>query len=297
MDQGRFRVGLGMVGSYLKVTHDVDPGQEEPGLSPGEQPGTHGLELGMLEWAVDVQAGVHKRFAFELQLPVRATIIRASFKDRDGDDLPGFDSIHHRDETISGVGDVALGTRIGLVLPENVPGWVLALRLGASLPTGRIEPNPFQQKTDHQHMFFGSGTIDPIVGLDTSYMFQRWGLAGWTVARLPLVSNREGFQSGKVVVGGVGVHSSFGLQKWSFLLQPEVFFQTPGQWGDTAARSSGRTSLLATAGFFFVPRPAWQIHLLAKVPYFNQVTDGTLVWPFVAALGFSYTFDAKPHAH
>ncbi len=48
---------------------------------------------------------------------------------------------------------------------------------------------------------------------------------------------------------------------------------------------------VATAGVFAMPAPGWQIHLLAKVPYYTRSQGGQLRWPFVAMLGFSYTFD------
>lgn len=302
MDKGRFRVGLVMLGSYLRASHDVDPGQEEPGLSDEDQPANHDLRIGMLQWDIDAQLGVHKRFAFEFLLPVRTTFINATFTHADGRTLDDIDSIHHRDETIAGVGDVTIGGRTGLVLPTDVPRWTLALRTGLSFPTGRIEPDPFvlgEGGNEHQHMFFGSGTFDPVVGFDTNVAFDRWGLVGWAVSKIPLYANKHGYQGSKVVLGGAGAVSSFGLKRWSFLLQPEVYFETPARWGGEAARNSGRTSLIATGGVFLRPAEGWQLQVLAKIPYYTWAQGGQLRWPFVAMLGFSYTFDVvkKKHAH
>ena len=97
-----------------------------------------------------------------------------------------------------------------------------------------------------------------------------------------------------LVVGGVGAMSRFGLERWSFLVQPEVYFETPARWSGVHDINSGRTSLIATAGMFVLPAPGWQIHVLAKVPYHTWSQGGQLRWPFVALLGFSYTFDMKP---
>ncbi len=302
MDKGRFRFGLVMLGSYLRASHDVDPGQEEPGLADEDQPANHDLRIGMLQWDIDAQLGVHKRFAFEVLLPIRTTIINATFTHADGRTLDDIDSIHHRDETLAGIGDVVIGGRTGLVLPTDVPRWTLALRTGLSFPTGRIEPDPFvlgEAGNEHQHMFFGSGTFDPVVGFDTNVAFDRWGLVGWAVSKLPLYANKHGYQGSKVVLGGVGAVSSFGLERWSFLLQPEVYFETPARWGGDPARNSGRTSLIATGGVFLRPAEGWQVQVLAKIPYYSWAQGGQLRWPFVAMLGFNYTFDVvKPkHAH
>lgn len=296
MDKGRLRVGLSMTGSYVHASHMVAPDQREPGVPLAQQPAEHVLDLGLLQWDLDAQAGLHRRFAFELQLPVRTTIIDATFLDDEGVTLPQGRSIHHRDETIAGVGDVVLSGRIGLVLPQDVPRWTLALRTGLSLPTGRTRPNPFvlgAQGKEHQHMFFGTGTFDPVLGLDTNVAFDRWTLVGWTFAKLPLYSNDFGYRGSRLVVGGVGAQSSFGLRRWSLLVQPEAYFETPARWTTQADVNSGRTSLVATAGVFFMPAPGWQLHLLAKVPYYTAARGGQLEWPFVGLLGFTYTFDVK----
>lgn len=294
MEKGRFRFGLSMMGSYLHTEHGVDPDQFEPGVADEAQPRRHILDVGLVEWDLDAQLGVHRRFAFELFLPLRINVIDAAFEDESGAPLPDFRSIHHRDEVIGGPGDFVVGGRIGLVLPENVPRWNLDLRASLSLPTGNIEENPFElgeRGEAHQHMFFGSGTVDPMLGLESQVAFDEWRLVTWTQAKIPAYANRHGYRASRLVVGGVGAQSGFGLKRFSFLLQPEVYFETPAVWGDEPARNSGRLSLIATAGAFAMPAERWQIHLLAKIPYYTWAKGGQLRWPFLAILGFSYTFD------
>jgi hypothetical protein len=294
MDAGRFRFGLNMIGSYVHAGHSVEPDQHEPHVATEDQPAHHTLDIGLLEWDLDAQLGLHKRFAFELLVPIRTTIIDATFEDATGTELPGFASIHHRDETIAGLGDLTLGGRIALVLPENVPRWTLALRVGASVPTGHTEPDPFELGENgltHQHMFFGSGTVDPSVGLDTSIAFDKWELVGWSLARTPFYENRYGYRQSTIVAAGIGAQSGFGLKRWTFLVQPELYFETPALWNGRPARNSGRTSLIATAGVFARPADGWQIHLLIKVPYQTWAKGGQLSWPILATLGFTYTFD------
>ena len=171
------RLGFTMLGSYIDASHSVEPEQFEPDVSDARQPRQHTLDIAMLQWDLDAQFGVHRRFAFEILLPIRMTILRASFQDQDGRDIPSFQSIHHRDETIAGLGDLSLAARTGLVLPTDVSRWTLALRTGASFPTGTTEPDPFalgEAGEAHQHMFFGSGTVDPVLGLDTNLAFAKW---------------------------------------------------------------------------------------------------------------------------
>lgn len=292
MDQGRFRVGLGMVGSYIYASHDVVAPEFEPGLPLDEQPDSHTLALGVLRWNLDAQFGVHRRFAFEVLMPVHATVVDAEIID-DGREVD-VESIHHRDETVAGLGDLTLTTRTGLVLPTDVPGWTLDLRAGVTLPTGRTEPDPFALAAEgrqHQHIFFGNGTVDPVVGLDTNLAFEKWRLLGYGIARAPLYASRRGYRGSTIVTGGVGAQSGFGLDRWSFLLQQEVYFETPAKWRTATALNSGRTSLVATVGAFWAPAEGWQVHLLAKIPYVTWTRGSPLQWPFTAILGFSYTFD------
>lgn len=297
MERGRIRFGAAMIGTFLHTEHEVEPDQPEPGVPPSQQPKRHLLDIGVLEWDLDAQIGLHRRFAFEAFLPVRVNVIRADFEGADGELLPGdIESIHHRDETIAGVGDLVLGTRIGLVRPENVRRWILDLRLGVSQPTGGIEPDPFvrgEAGLRHQHMFFGSGTFDPIAGIETQALFDRWRLVGWAQARVPLYANRYGYRGSRTFVAGLGAQTGFGLKRWGFLLQPEVYLETPALWSGRPARNSGRVSLLGAAGVFVSVTDHWLVHAIVKVPVVTRAQGGQLRWPAVGIVGASYTFDLR----
>jgi hypothetical protein len=297
MDAGRVRLGFTMIGTFVHAEHDVSPHEPEPGVTAELQPHRHLLDMTLLEWDFDAQIAFSRRFAFEAFLPVRTTVIRASFQDDDGNDLPGATSIHHRDETIAGLGDVVLGGRIALVLPENVPRWQLDLRLATTIPTGHTEADPFargERGLSHQHIFFGSGTVDPVLGFESNVALAKLGITTWVSSRVPLYRSHFGYRHSRSVAAGVGVLTGFGLQRWTFLAQPEVFFETPAHWPERAAPNSGRTSLIATAGVFVRPAEPVQLHLLLKVPYYTRSHGGQLRWPIVALVGATFTFDMRP---
>jgi hypothetical protein len=285
-----------MTGTYLRAGHDVEPSQQEPDLPTDQQVARHDLKIGLLQWDFNARIGMHERFAAEIFLPVRVNFIDAEFEDTNGQRLPDYESIHHRDETIAGVGDLVLGGRIGLVRPQDVPRWNLDLRLGVSQPTGRIEPDPFvlgEAGHEHQHMFFGTGTFDPQVGVETQVTFDKWRLVGWTASRYPLYENRYGYRASRFIAAGVGANTGFGLKRTSFLLQPEIFYETPARWSGVAARNSGRVSLLAAGGVFFAPVDRLYLHAIVKVPYFTKSQGGQLRWPVVGVVGFTVSFDAS----
>jgi hypothetical protein len=205
----------------------------------------------------------------------------------------------HRDQTVFGPGDVVLAGRFGLVRDEDVRGWVLDLRMGASLPTGVAQPSPYHEANPEgiERVSLGSGTIDPIVGLQSTYNAGKWGLMASSMARIPVVENRWDNRASRVVEGGVGAFSGFGLVKWRFIVQPEVFWVSPVRWQGRDAPSSDRLSLLASVGAVVQPRPRMNVHFMLKVPYYTRAKTGRFLWPFVASVGFNYTFELIPERH
>ena len=297
--EGRVRLGFAAMGSYLHAEHDVDRNQLEPGLPEAQQPRRHVLDIGLLEWDLDAQVGLSRRFALELMIPLRMNIIAAEFERDDGEPVEDFTSIHHRDEVVAGIGDLMLGSRIGVIRSSNVPRLSVDIRAGATLPTGHTEPDPFvlgEEGHEHQHMFFGSGTVDPVAGVEGQVAFSSWNVVSWAQTKLPMYQNRHGYRASRLILGGVGGQTSFGLKRWSFLVQAEVHAESPARWGDKEARNSGRTSLLATAGAFASVGSDWQTYALAKVPYYTRTRGGQLFWPLAAIFGLSYTFSISPRA-
>lgn len=296
MAAGRVRIGAAMVGSFAHTEHAVAPDEPEPGVPASEQPTRHLVDLGLLEWQFDAQLGFSRRFAVEAFLPVRVAIVRAGFE-RDGVALPAARSIHHRDETMAGIGDLVLTGRVGVITPQDVRRLTVDLRLGSTMPTGGIERDPFALGRGghrHQHVFFGSGTIDPVLGLEGTWLARRLGVTAWSLGRVAAYRNRFGYHPPSTVAAGVGVHSGLGLRRWRFLVQPEVFHESRARWGSDYAVNTGRTSLLATAGVFLRASRGVQAHAIVKVPYLNLTRGGQYRWPIVAMLGFSWTVDLAP---
>jgi hypothetical protein len=278
----------------MRTEHGVDEDQLEPGLPDEAQARTHVQDFVMMDWNVSAALGLSRRLEAELLVPVRLIRSEVRFLDVAGETLPEFESIHHRNETLRGLGDLALTGRFRVLGLDARTGLTLDLRAGSSFPTGGLEPNPFERARrgeSHQHMFFGSGTFDPIAGLEGAYASGGVRLLGWSSVRARLYENRFGYRGPTQFTAGAGVETAFGLATWRFLVQPEVFHELPARWSGEPAPNSGRTDLIATAGGVWMPSAAWTAHLVVKLPWTVRAEGGQLRMPFVVLVGGTYALD------
>lgn len=115
-------------------------------------------------------------------------------------------NLHHRTEDLEGIGDVRLlAARRGRGLLDPSDGWVLTL--GLSLPTGRIEEDPFRLGAAgirHRHIQFGTGTVDPVLGLDYSRPFGRFVLDAHADFQASLYESRERYRAAPVSQLSIG---------------------------------------------------------------------------------------------
>ena len=129
-------------------------------------------------------------------MPFRWVRDRIRYEDFAGQPfVPADPDLHHRNETLAGVGDPQLGVQWG----GRFAPWSLAARAGASLPLGKTEENPFalgRGGLRHQHVQFGTGTSDPYAGLGGGRAFGGVGLQGDLFARWSLARNEHGYRAG-----------------------------------------------------------------------------------------------------
>ena len=283
-----------MIGSWARATHEGRPGDGVPNTE-------HRVDAGWVQWNFAAQLGIVERFGVDVSLPLRLTTLSAASFAPDGRSLSITDTTH-RDQTLFSPGDMLTSLRWGLVRDEDVRGWTLDFRFGATLPTGRVRPDPFHPDNDEavERLSHGSGTVDPWLGVESFYNAGRWGVTTFANARLPMVTNRYGNRASRVVQAGAGVATGFGLIKWRFLLQPEVFVATPLKWREREAPTTGRVTLLAAAGVYVQPRPRFNVNAKLSIPYYTRTRDGEFLWPFIVLAGINYTFELIPereHKH
>ncbi|MSP92272.1 MAG: hypothetical protein EXR79_10795 [Myxococcales bacterium] len=293
MTVGRLRLGLQLAGTGLDTGHDVPPDQFEPGVEPAKQAASHSTTMAFGDLTLDAELPLTKWLAPRLSLPLRAVRQQTEFHGATGAVLAGFESIHHRQGTKVGLGDIGLGARWRLVESGPERRWRIDARPGFTLPTGGTEPNPDElgrAGKAHEHVFFGSGTVDPTLALDTEVEFGGWRLNAFAFGRASLYANGHGYKQGARAGGGIGVDVGVG-EAWRLLARPEVYHEQASAWGNDRAEGSGRTDAIATGGVVWVPAPAWTLNAFVKVPVHTWSTGEQIEVPLLGMVGVTWAFD------
>jgi hypothetical protein len=175
------------------------------GSHPADQPvpNRHIVELTWHRTLLHAAYSIDDAWTVSLQIPydVKEADVRYELPDGTPFDNPLGD-VHHRTETLSGLSDLrilAAWNRPGVALE----GDRLTLAFGLSLPTGRTEDDPYvlgQAGIRHQHIQFGTGSVDPLaqLGYSAGPMHVQAGV------HAPLYENPQGYRGPVVVDWAVG---------------------------------------------------------------------------------------------
>lgn len=283
-------LGLDVLGTGARVTHGVDHDDEEPQVPRDQQPASHQVDLLQLDVSLRAQYGFSDAWALELALPIGTVVTDAEFRDAAGAVMPSFASIHHRDETIGGVGDMQVSARW---LALSQAPFSLELRAGVSLPFGEVVEDPYalgDAGKPHRHQFLGTGTFDPLIGLDATWsLSDDFDLSLWSSARLPLYAGPKGHRASRAIAGGASLGT--GVGDVSFQLGPEARWESTAEWSGRTAENSGRTDLLVSAGVYWQPAALIQLFFAAKVPVWLDAVGSQVTQPVIGAIGARYALD------
>jgi hypothetical protein len=239
--------------------------------------------------------GISHLFGVELQLPVRVTGTTIQFKTLDGQPYVPLDpDVHHRNETLAGIGDPWLLGRFG----DDFSGFVLTARAGTTLPVGRTEEDPFRLGDlglRHQHIQFGTGTFNPLYALDLSRTFGRLQASAYTQGEVVLYQSSKGFRAPNRFFAGFQLGT---LLPWQLTasLGPDVLHESPERWQGVVRQDGnlGRTEVLAGLN---LTRPFGEttVVLVVRVPVYRHIVPGsedpgTLSSPVSASLVVSRVF-------
>lgn len=243
------------------------------------------------------EVGLGKGFQARVSLPFDIKGSRIQYTLEDGTEYqPPYAGIHHRNETLVGLGDAVLGTRYVTAISEMS---VLSLGLGLTIPLGSTEENPYllgAESKEHQHFQFGTGVLSPRFQIAWNIRKNRFGLQTWASAQTPIYKNRKGFKPG--FSAGWGISPQVKIHPRIDLFLPlEGAHLAKETWNGQQAPSSGkhalRTGLMVGVT---LKRGVW-LFAQGLVPVWQQSlsdnTDDQILEPFVGTLGISWAPD-KP---
>lgn len=277
LGEGELKLGVTLATQPIWVRHDdgcVDV--DDCDKVPVQPQYVHDQFILPSEVRATVDWGFSGSLGLEAQVPVRVVYTTIDYETPTGESYEPLDAdVHHRDETLVGLGDPQLSLRLSGVVADT---WWVVGRVGTSLPLGRTEPDPFaagDRGEEHQHIQFGTGTFDPILGVEVARGFGRMQFAAYGQIQAALYENEHGFQAGATSL--VGVQGGWRLAE-RFVMQTsfEWFRQGPETWDGEEQQDGilGRDELLVGLGTAF-SFGGPQYTALLRVPVYRQIHQGT----------------------
>ncbi len=284
------------VSTLFTDVHVVHP-SECPDIGPicqvrDEPPQLHDQHFTVAELRATVEYGLTDALGVELQLPVRLNRTTVRFTALDGTPLVlDYENIHHRDETLFGLGDPWVQGRYAWRLGEVR----LTARAGFTVPLGSTVEDPFALGAaglPHQHVQFGTGTVQPLLGLEASRSWGKWGGRAWGQTQLSLGENRFGYRAGHRFAVGLAAEGPV-VGDLRFSVGGDVVNEQPERWNGLVQQDGnlGRTDVLAGAGLTY-PLGAVRLGLTLRVPVYQHIIGhhGQLTYPGILQLNAGTTF-------
>lgn len=299
LDARALRLGVALTGTAVHVVHEA--GCEDPTACdeiPPQPVHLHDQRLYPLELRLAAEYGVTELFGVEAQLPFRLVRTTVEYTTPAGAPYEPLDAgVHHRDETLAGLGDPWLLLRFG----EQLGKWWVAARPGVSVPLGKTEENPFElgdRGLEHQHVQFGSGTVDPVLVVEASGTLKPVTLQAFAQGQASLYENSHGYRAPWRIYGGASVGTEV-LRNFSAALGADAFHESADRWDGQVRQDGnlGRTEILATAVLTQVLGTT-ELSLTLRAPVWRHIVEGdeppgTLSSPITVAFGVTHVFGAS----
>ena len=254
-------------------------------------PNRHFVELHWFRTELDLAYGVAKDWDVELDLPFDVKDVEARYELPDGTpfDNPEGD-LHHRDERLEGISDLKLFANYrpgGVLLKDDR----LHVGLGVSLPVGKVESDPWElgaQGSKHQHIQFGTGTWDPLLGLSVARTVGGTTLLASGLVRLVVGENEHGYRAGHRYAAGLVADRPL-AGRWRVQGGLDFAREDAERWNGVVEEEGnlGRTDLLAGVGVSRPFPPAGTLTLQVKVPLLTRANGAQLDYPLIVVLGWS----------
>ncbi|MFN2385086.1 MAG: hypothetical protein ABR576_02160 [Thermoanaerobaculia bacterium] len=216
--------------SHVASCPDVAPECSEFAIPDHE----HRARLGLFHGDLIVSHGVNERLTLSGRLPYDVKDMEIEYRTLEGDSYePPYGDIHHRTEVLRGLSDAEL-----LATYTLAPGWLIGA--GLTIPLGQTEADPIElgrRGLRHQHIQFGSGTVDPRLAIQWSYLLGRVQISAAGDARIPLYENRHGFKAPVTLRWSLGPNVSVGTTGLSVQFAGQ--YQSIGRWNGEVDEGTG----------------------------------------------------------
>ena len=272
---GRLTLDLTSIASTADATHDAT--ETLVGGSPA--PVIHDQSIVNSESRLAAELGITSWFAAGLVVPFRVFHTSIRYLDPSGQQVAIENPyIHHHNETLVGLGDPWLLGRAA----TSLGGITLGVRFGVAIPLGRTEPDPFtlgDQGIAHEHSQFGSGALEPLLGVDAARTFSGVRIDAFALSIQSLYANGHGYQAGDRYAAGLGAASALTTKRFRFRVTLEGQHETAETWNGathTDEGNTGRTDLLAGIEATWRINDDWHLGASAKLPVYTHVQGGQL---------------------
>jgi hypothetical protein len=233
--------------------------------------------------------GLGKGLQAKVELPLDLKRMSIEYLDHSGAPYtPPYAGNHHRNETLTGLGDGRVQLEVYTRLGES---WVVGGGLGASVPTGRTEEDPYAlaaQSLKHQHIQMGSGTVDPVGSLTAVYGGHQWGMTASMQGRMPVMHSAKDYKPVGSVSTSVGPTYQI-TSKLMLLGGAEVLWESQAYWGDRPDPMSGRTAIVGAGGAVYRFNPTVAVMGQARVTAAQWSVADQINQRFIGVAGVTIT--------
>lgn len=196
-------------------------------------------------------------------------------------------------ENFQGIGDTSV---LGWYRLRPKQRWNIVLNGGASLPTGKTERPRFRPELDEGNLVpmsrlqRGSGTFDPLFGVNADRRFGVTTVFANIAARTPFLENDDGLRTGASWEASGGLAREIGNHRFAGFVRLGWLHREQDVFEGTPVLVGGGDWLYLTPGVGAMIGKGINLQAEVKVPIYRSLANRQLDSPAILQIGFSRAF-------